>query len=58
MSSQNPDKKVKADKAKEYLAELRSSLKKIEAESRDRLAALVKKHDEKKVSDILKELKK
>jgi len=54
----NNDKKIKTEKAKEYLAELRSSLKEIETESRTRLTQLVKKHDEKKVQDILKELKK
>ena len=57
MADSQTDKKTKVAKAKEYLDELNNSLTEITTQSKEKMATVLKKNDEKKVSDILNQLK-
>ncbi len=57
MEDNNIRKEKNIETAKEYLSELNSSLQEIVADSRQKMGNILKKQEEKKVSDILNELK-
>lgn len=57
MADNNTGKEKNIETAKECLSELNSSLQEIVADSRQKMGDVLKRHEEKKVSDILNELK-